>query len=189
MSRLWQFATDVSTPLLLVPKFAAAVSIGIGIAGFVPPVRSQSAAITVIVVGLLILAGLSYTLWTAATIAKTTTVLIASIVAFAASLLAYFVFDENFVVIFDDQPNKPIIVGFVLLDGPAALRESDPTLYTDKELLDRYQREPERIWTKGSLATIRISFLAAWTALWLSPFAFLAGCLAIEERRRARRRH
>lgn len=100
---------------------------------------------------------------------------------FAGSLIAYGFLWSRFVVQFKDAPHSPVIVGHRLQPDVEEMRLSDPTRFTYEELLNLFERQPERICTPGSLTCVRLSFLTAWTAVWCSALA-IAGAITLGRR-------
>jgi hypothetical protein len=98
------------------------------------------------------------------------------LVIFVGTVLIYARFYSNYVVTFPNEPEQaPIIIGDTFVRPEIAeLVKSDPSTFTNQELLTRNERDPERIWTLDSITRNRIWLLAAWLILWAAPTFFLA---------------
>lgn len=69
-------------------------------------------------------------------------------------------------VVIDDRQGSKEVVGFRYQPDIEIVRESQSPPLTDRQLLENFEGEPERIWTKFSLTITRMGMLAGWMLMW-----------------------
>ncbi|TWU49468.1 trypsin-like peptidase domain-containing protein [Rubripirellula reticaptiva] len=69
-------------------------------------------------------------------------------------------------VVIDDRQGSKEVVGFRYQPDIEIVRGSQSPPLTDRQLLENFEGEPERIWTKFSLAITRMGMLAGWMLMW-----------------------
>lgn len=91
--------------------------------------------------------------------------LVCSGVTALACIVLYVGLFSMFVVIDDRQGSKEV-VGFRYQPDIEIVRESQSPPLTDRQLLENFEGEPERIWTKFSLTLTRMGMLVGWVLMW-----------------------
>jgi hypothetical protein len=86
-------------------------------------------------------------------------------VIFAATYLTLF---SYFVVHLPGAPVENIVAGFTRHPDIEAIVQERPSYFTNAELLDNAEHQPDRIWTIGSLTSVRVLLLVVWVGLWTS---------------------
>jgi hypothetical protein len=144
---------------------------------FSPPwPASESVNQLTILVQMVILAGVIGLWWQGAWRRTWLPVSIAAGFAALFTLFWYLSAAGTYVVTLDGEEEKAYVIGYELLPKIAELRAHKPEFYTDKELLRQFERDPDQIWTKVSLAYARNLLVRLWAAFWGSLLLF-AGLL------------
>jgi hypothetical protein len=100
---------------------------------------------------------------------------------FVIALVLYSTLFAVFIVDADDQWHREVI-GWNYHKHIAALVDANPSLYTPTELLERFERDPMNIWTRGTVIVARLGTLFAWLFVVSSWALILASFVALQWR-------
>jgi hypothetical protein len=169
---LTRFARDFDSLASALSKIAPSISGVVGwLAGdVVPPWPSAATSKSIVVVVIVSMTVLAAVVWNdhlAVSVARWRLNFWAA--AFVFATISYLYLWQSYVEVFPDQQDEHIVTGFIMHDLVGQMADSDPSFYTPAELLDRNERDPERVWTKSSVSIVRIALLITWTVAWLAP--------------------
>lgn len=189
LDEFFEFARDCWRLLSWTKKLAIALPPIIAyIAPYSPPWPSSGAIVGLTAVSELVVVAVAFEFWKASAIGRTRWVLGLCAPLMFVSILYYQGLWSDYIVVFPDAQDDPIVIGYTLQPHLQELRDSDPVRYSDANLLNSWERMPEKVWTRESLRENRLKFIIAWLVFWMSLFAFIASFVAIQTRRASRRR-
>lgn len=80
--------------------------------------------------------------------------------------LVFYVGLYSMFVVADPSQDSREVVGYSLRPNIKNVRDGQMPPMNDRELLENFGGEPERIWTKLSLTVTRMSLLSSWILFW-----------------------
>jgi hypothetical protein len=83
------------------------------------------------------------------------------------------------VIDFPDAKHR-VITGIELHSDSQALRDTDPSKYTDTELLTRNEGKPESVWKSESIERVKTGLLVRWAVFWANLALFVATFVGLQ---------
>ncbi len=185
LGEFFEFATDFSSVAAWIGKFAviapfADLALNIG-----PPWPSRAGICIILAIIEFIVLMWSFEFWRDARskragVRRTMKV---AVICLGILFVTYIILFGMFVFELPDSWHRDV-GGFSYLPIIKEMRDSDPTKYTDSELLELFSRSPERVWTRSSIVIAKVALCVTWFLLWISLIAVIASFIALRWRRR-----
>lgn len=184
MKEFWLFAKDFKSASAWVAKAAIAAPLADILLNLGPPWPSRvGVAILVCIVEVIVLMW-SFEFWKhgETTIAEVRKVMRWSLIGAAFIVVPYLWLFASYV---EDAPNwwTRVVIGTTYHEEIGEMVHEDPSKYTTRELLERFERQPERIWTKDSIIKIQVILLACWLLFWIALSCYVAAFVTLRWRR------
>jgi len=108
--------------------------------------------------------------------------MILGIIGFVISLVFYIILWSYFIVPNDDRFNRDVI-GYEMHLNVRDMVAQNPSILTPEQLLRKFDRDVEAIWTSGSIKAVRVMVFLSWLAVWANISLALAAFVSLQYRR------
>lgn len=183
LAEFWRFTVDFQSAIAWIAKAAVAAPLADLVLNIGPPWPSRWGVSALVCIAELVVLMWSFEFWQKKleTISTIRRVMKWAVVCLVASFLIYLYLFAAHVFELPDMWHRDV-GGFRYHDSISGLIESDPAKYTDSELLERFSRNPEKIWTRSSIIQARVLLCVVWLILWVSLSSIIAAFVALQWR-------
>lgn len=108
--------------------------------------------------------------------------MVAGILGFIVSLIIYIILWSQFIVPNDDSFHRDVI-GYEMHPQIREMVAENPSVSTPEQLLRKFDRDVEAIWTSSSIRIARAFVLLTWLAIWATVSLTLAAFVSLQYRR------